>query len=185
MLVWTDPAGYVAAGISNLMLVNDLDVKIIQSSTTNLSYALDPSDPTAAATQTGNFRDNAELNVWTNTSSTGQLSIEVSHKGTLKDSGYLGNTTNQPFALVVTGQVLDPVPQIVDIAQTASNEVTLAWSSDSYHYFKVQYIDEVDALASAWTDATGSIYKTTEPAAVALTMPTNAPNRFYRVVQLP
>jgi hypothetical protein len=65
------------------MLVNDLDVKIIQGGTTNLSYGLDPASPTAAATQTGNFRDNAELNVWTNASSTGPFTIQVSHKGTL------------------------------------------------------------------------------------------------------
>ncbi|MBI1178783.1 S8 family serine peptidase [bacterium] len=185
MLGWTDPAGYVAAGISNLMLVNDLDVKIIQGSTTNYSYALDPSNPTAAATPTGNFRDNVELNVWTNTTTSGQLTVQVSHKGTLKDAGYLGNTTNQDFVLVVTGQILNPVPEIVDIAQTSSNQVTMEWTGNLYHYYKVQYIDEVDALASAWTDATSSIYMTNNPAAVALTLTNNPPNRFYRVVQDP
>ncbi|MBI1178902.1 S8 family serine peptidase [bacterium] len=184
MLGWTDPAGYVNAGSSNLMLVNDLDVKIIQSGSTNLSYALDPGNPTAAATRTGNSVDNVELNVLTNNWS-GQITIQVSHKGTLKDAGYQGNTTNQDFVLVVTGQVLNPVPEIVDIAQTSSNQVTLEWTGNLYHYYKAQYIDEVDALASAWTDATGSIYMTNNPAAVALTLTNNPPNRFYRMVQLP
>jgi hypothetical protein len=184
MLVWADPAGlYGATGSTNLMLVNDLDVEILHGGFTNISYALDPANPSLAATQTGNFRDNAEMNVWTNTGASGQFTIRVKHKGTLKDAAHLGNTTNQPFALAVTGHILQELPQIVDIAQTASNQVTVAFTGTLFQNYKLQSIDEVDAPASAWADATGTMYLTNNPAAVALTMPTNAPNRFYRVIR--
>jgi hypothetical protein len=183
MLVWTDPPGYVSHGPTNSMLVNDLDVEIVHGGVTNLSYALNPANPTAAATATGNFRDNAELNIWPNNNDYAQFTLRVKHKGTLKDAGYLGNTTNQPFALVVMGHILQPVPQIVDIAQTSSNQVTVSWSGAAFNHYKVQYLNEVDAPASAWTDATGWLYTTTNPAATALTMPTNAPQRFYRVLR--
>jgi len=184
-LVWADSESYLANGPTNAMLVNDLDVKIIQSGTTNGAYYLNPFSPPAAAVQGDNVLDNAEQAAWTSTNLTGSITIQISHKGTLKDAWYNGNTTNQPFALVVTGHTIEPVPEIISIAQTSSNQVTLAWNGWPYKYYKVQYIDEVDALASAWSDATGSIQLTTNPAAVALTMPTNVPTRFYRVIRLP
>lgn len=184
MLVWPDPPGsYGITGSTNLMLVNDLDIEILHGGFTNLSYALDPANRTLAATQTGNFRDNAEMNVWTNTAASGLFTIRVKHKGTLVNAASQGVTTNQPFAFAVTGNILQELPQIVDIAQTASNQVTVTFSGVLFQSYKLQSIDEVDAPANAWSDATGTIYMTNNPAAVALTMPTNAPNRFYRVIR--
>jgi len=184
MLVWTDPSAYYSPGPTNLMLVNDLDLKIIRDGVTNGSYYLNPSSPPGSAAKGNNFRDNSELNVWASTNVSGQLTVQISHKGTLLTSNYGGTTTNQPFALVVTGHTLEPVPEIISIAQTSSNQVTLAWSGVLYRQYKVQYIDDVDAPAAAWSDATGAMTMTVNPAAVALTMPTNAPTRFYRVIRL-
>lgn len=183
MLVWTDPAGAFSAGATNLMRVNDLDLEILHSGATNQSFVLTPSNPPLLATRGDNTVDNTELNVWHDDDMTGQFTIRVKHKGTIVNSPVGGATTNQPFALVVSGHIVEPVPHIVSIAQTSGDQVSLAWTGQLFKSYKVQYIDEVDALASAWIDATGSILMQTNPAAVALTMPTNAPERFYRVVR--
>jgi len=191
-LDWSDPAGQFSLLMSNgvpvlsttnRMLVNDLDVRIIHGGNTNTAWVLDPTSPTSNAVRGDNVRDNHELVEWPNDSSSGVFTIQVSHKGTLKDAAYLGNTTNQPYALAVAGHVLERRPEIVDIAQTASNKVTVAWTGVLYSFYKVQYIDTVDALASAWTDATGQVQITNTTAAVELTMSTNTTHRFYRVIR--
>lgn len=109
-MVWTDPEATVFTANGTLLnnrtpkLVNDLDVRLISPSGTRYSpWVLDPATPTAAATRADNIRDNveqvigiAEAGVWT---------IEVTHKGTLRNSG-------QNYSIVLTGASLVGCPQI-------------------------------------------------------------------------
>lgn len=106
-IAWTDPAGTAitansSGGILNNRsprLVNDLDIRVSNGTTTTLPWTLDPANPTAAATRADNIRDNYEQ-VLVNNPVPGQAyTVTVSHKGTLT-----GNTAStQDYALLISG----------------------------------------------------------------------------------
>ncbi len=96
-LVWTDPPGTppaYAVDPTDLMLVNDLDVRLVHTSTmtTHYPYVLDPSNPGNAATTGDNIRDNVEQ-VHVASPPSGDYTVYVSHKGTL--------ASPQTYSLVV------------------------------------------------------------------------------------
>lgn len=103
-ICWTDVAGTpVAASLdpTNLMLVNDLDMRIIapDGTTTSFPWRLDPilpstDNPNAPATQGDNFRDNVEK-IEINNPLAGTYTLKITHKGTLVNDG-------QDFALILT-----------------------------------------------------------------------------------
>lgn len=97
-LVWTDPPGTPAAPSldpPDLMLVNDLDLRIRKGSATYLPWVLNPASPAAAATTGDNFRDNVEQVVVAN-GGAGSYYIDVGHK-----SGLL-NGENQDYSLIIS-----------------------------------------------------------------------------------
>ncbi len=97
-LVWADPAGTpvpLALDAPDLMLVNDLDLRVTKDATTYLPWILDPANPADAATRGDNVRDNVEQ-VVVEAGGTGIYFIEVSHKGAL-DGG-----ADQPYSLIVS-----------------------------------------------------------------------------------
>lgn len=86
-ICWTDPEGKPAAsGTLNdrtPKLVNDLDLRLIQGSTTLFPWKLSPTNPSAAATKADNIVDNVEQ-ITVPDAIPGQVyTIRVSHKGTL------------------------------------------------------------------------------------------------------
>lgn len=84
-LVWADPPATPVAPVldpTDLMLINDLDLRIVRNATTYLPWRLDPANPAEAATRADNFRDNVEQVV---ASGAGDYTITVSHKGVLLD----------------------------------------------------------------------------------------------------
>ncbi len=189
-LTWTDPPGFYS-GIqgqlnpTNRMLVNDLDMVVVNALVaTNYPFTLDPVSPYAPAhSNTNNRLDNVEQ-VFVPTNTTGSivyLTIRITHQGTLVDSGYLGSTTNQPYSLWVEGNLVYPKPLINGITQTGSNTVAVAWYATVGTDYKVQYIDEVDAPASAWTDATGTVTAQYPLTAVEVAYSPSQPKRFYRI----
>jgi PKD repeat protein len=96
-IVWNDVPGTppsVSLDPQDLMLVNDLDLRMSDGTSTQLPWILDPSNPGGGATKGDNFRDNAEQVVFT-TSNASPLSLVVSHKGTLSGG-------SQRFSLVLT-----------------------------------------------------------------------------------
>ncbi|RYY29664.1 MAG: peptidase S8, partial [Sphingobacteriaceae bacterium] len=97
---WTDPAGTPgAAGIVDdpaIKLVNDLDVRVTQSSTVFMPYILNPASPAAAATTGDNIRDNIEQVYIANAVPGKSYTISVNHKGTLSSG-------SQTYSLIVTG----------------------------------------------------------------------------------
>ncbi|HET6564342.1 MAG TPA: S8 family serine peptidase, partial [Xanthomonadales bacterium] len=104
-LVWTDPPGTPPAPATdpaNLMLVNDLDLRIVQGGSTWQPWILDPANPSAAATTGDNFRDNVEQ-VQVSGESAGSYTVQVNHKGGLLDG------TAQAYSLVIGEEPPPPV----------------------------------------------------------------------------
>jgi len=97
-ICWTDPPATPPApslNPSNLMLVNDLDLRIVRNTTTYFPWVLNPASPAAAATTGDNFRDNVEQ-VVIYTPSAGTYTVQISHKGSL-----VGGSQN--FSLILSG----------------------------------------------------------------------------------
>ncbi|MDF2434209.1 MAG: hypothetical protein JWP44_3840 [Mucilaginibacter sp.] len=99
-IAWTDPAASITPdGTINSRtpkLVNDLDVRISDGTTTFKPWILDPSNPSAAAKTGDNILDNVEQ-VYVPGVVSGRLyTITVSHKGTLM-------TGLQDYSLIATG----------------------------------------------------------------------------------
>ncbi|MEM6795625.1 MAG: S8 family serine peptidase [Acidobacteriota bacterium] len=97
-IAWTDPAGTppeAALDPPDLMLVNDLDLRILGPGSTEFQpWILDPANPADAATTGDNFRDNVEQVVIA-APAAGEYTVQVTHKGVL--------VSPQNFSLIVTG----------------------------------------------------------------------------------
>lgn len=104
-LVWTDPAGSpvgTSVDPTNLMLVNDLDLRIFdEDGVEYFPWTLDPASGAGArALQNGdNFRDNVEQ-VLINSPSPKKYTVKITHKNELTFG-------MQPFSLMFSAGVLD------------------------------------------------------------------------------
>ncbi|RKR81688.1 putative secreted protein (Por secretion system target) [Mucilaginibacter gracilis] len=99
-IAWTDPAGTAtAAGTLNSRtpkLVNDLDIRVSDGTTTYKPWVLSPTNPSANATTGDNVVDNVEQVYIANAVPGVSYTITVSHKGTLSSG-------SQAYSLIVTG----------------------------------------------------------------------------------
>jgi len=97
---WTDPPGDTTAigkiNSRSPKLVNDLDIRVSDGSSTWLPWVLDPNKPGAAATTGDNIRDNLEQVYIAGAVPGRAYTITVSHKGTLKSG-------TQDYSIIVTG----------------------------------------------------------------------------------
>ena len=105
-LCWIDPPGTPPAPSLNpttSMLVNDLDLKIIdESSTTYYPWKLNPYSPSSAATRTvENWRDNVEV-VNINNPSAGYYTLRIDCDETISGG-------QQAYALIINGLSTPPV----------------------------------------------------------------------------
>ncbi len=97
-ICWIDPAGTpppISLDPPNLMLVNDLDMRLDRGDTIFYPWILDPSNPSAAATTGDNFRDNVEQ-IYIQSPQKNLYTLKVKHKNTL-------NGGNQVFSLLISG----------------------------------------------------------------------------------
>ena len=97
---WTDPAGTTPAWVldpPNLMLVNDLDLRVDKDGTLYEPWVLDPSDPASPAAKGDNYRDNVEQ-VHVANPEAGIYVVRISHKGSLAGG-------SQDFSVIVSGAV--------------------------------------------------------------------------------
>lgn len=103
-IVWTDPAhSAIPASLDSPTphLVNDLDLRIIQGTSTFYPYSLNKDNPSAAATKTGeNNIDNVEL-VYISNPSAGDYTVQIDHDGTLANP--------QHFSIVMSGGTLSNI----------------------------------------------------------------------------
>lgn len=99
-IAWTDPEGTAVADgtINNRKptLVNDLDIRISDGTTTFKPWVLDPLNPQKPAITGDNIVDNVEQVYIGNTTPGKTYTITVSHKGTLSSG-------SQAFATIITG----------------------------------------------------------------------------------
>ena len=112
-ITWTDPPGTPApSGTINptdLMLVNDLDIRIIdEAGTMYYPWILDPDNPGMPAVRGDNFRDNTEKILIENTEPR-KYTVSISHKNELEGG-------SQDYSLILTASVSDP-----------AGETTLYW----------------------------------------------------------
>lgn len=100
-IVWADPPGTpppVSLDPPDRMLVNDLDLRVTNGSTTYMPWVLNPMNPSAPATTGDNTVDNVEQVVVPNPQA-GVYTITVTHKGVLRPVG------RQAYSMIVTGAV--------------------------------------------------------------------------------
>jgi len=99
-IAWTDPAGSITPdGTINSRtpkLVNDLDIRISDGTTTYRPWVLDPAHPSVLATTGDNIRDNVEQVYIAGATPGKAYTITVSHKGTLSSG-------SQAYSIIATG----------------------------------------------------------------------------------
>jgi hypothetical protein len=123
-LVWSDPPGTpVAPSLDppDLMLVNDLDLRVRRGPTTWLPWVLNPASPANAATTGDNVRDNVEQ-VVADAAATGSYFVEVSHKGTLLDSD------PQDYSLIISVGPAPSTDSTLLIDENFSGGLPSGWS---------------------------------------------------------
>lgn len=152
-VVWTDPPGPMltpSVDPTNLVLINDLDLRLISpTGTTNMPWVLNPSTPTNAATTGDNFRDNVEQ-VYIAAPTNGVYTVQVTHKGALSNGW-------QDVSILLSGNLpmekaeLELVRFHRDLAPTN----TLEWPSVVGQFYRLQ--SSTNLMEDAWTDITGDI----------------------------
>lgn len=103
-IAWTDPAGTPVAPAldpTDLMLVNDLDMRIVDEAGNEvMPWILDPAIPGKAASNGDNFRDNVEKIEFANPQPR-RYFLRITHKGSLVNN-------RQDFSLVLRYTSEDP-----------------------------------------------------------------------------
>ncbi len=135
---------------TNLVLINDLDLRLIgPSGTTNFPWVLNPASPSSAATTGDNFRDNVEQ-VLIASPVDGMYSVKVNHKGALSNGW-------QDVSILISGNLPLEKPElaIVDVNRLLAPTNTLEWPSVVGQFYRVQ--STTSLIDGAWTDLTGDI----------------------------
>ena len=126
-IAWTDPPGAEqpwSLDSTNLVLVNDLDLRVISpdGTLTNFPWVLDPQNPATVATNADNLCDNVEQ-VLINDPTNGWYTIRVSHKGTISNDV-------QDVSIIVTGNTPTNAPDFyfTDVGIVGTNDlVQVEW----------------------------------------------------------
>ncbi|MDA3943785.1 MAG: S8 family serine peptidase [Bacteroidetes bacterium] len=117
-IIWNDvPGTPVAAALdpTDLMLVNDLDLRLTAPNGTVLSpYILDPANPATAATTGDNFRDNVEVIYIAAPVANGIYDLQITHKSNLSGG-------SQDYTLIVTGNEDFDYTYLFNASDNASN----------------------------------------------------------------
>lgn len=139
-LCWNDPAGNPPSpqlDPSTKMLVNDLDLRIYKNKQNKVykPYVMDPANPGSQATTGDNSRDNVEQ-VFVKNPQTGIYTVEVTHKGTLK------NRQAQDFSLIISGEDDGCKPPVdLSVDKVYQTKAKLSWSS---------FISQCNATVKNW-----------------------------------
>jgi hypothetical protein len=154
-IAWTDPPGTSPAPAvdpPDLMLVNDLDMRLERiGGSTYSPYVLNPASPAAAATTGDNFRDNAEQIVVASAPA-GDYRVRITHKGSL--------ASPQAYSIASTHDLATgappPVP-VVFASDTSYSHVYVEWGAaagaDSYEVKRDDAVlARVGASVLSWRD---------------------------------
>ncbi len=118
-IVWTDVAGTPTSNSldpTTAMLVNDLDLRLTNGSSTHYPWSLTASSPSSAATQSGeNNRDNVEVVYIANPTADATYTITVDHDGSISGG-------NQDFSIIISGiKTASTQPPVASFTQSATN----------------------------------------------------------------
>ncbi len=146
---WTDPAGTVVnTGINNLatpVLVNDLDIRVTQNSSTYTPYKLTGVNSNTQADNNVDPYERVDIS-----GASGSYTITVTHKGSLQGG-------SQAFSLVVTGLSSVPCNPTTPTSLTSSNiaatTATLSWDAIPSASYEVRYRE---TGTSTWTTESAS-----------------------------
>ncbi|MDA3831907.1 MAG: hypothetical protein PF495_00765, partial [Spirochaetales bacterium] len=163
-----------------LMLVNDLDLRIIDSSETTYSpWVLNPASPATAATTGDNYRDNTEQVVVSNPTAQGTYTVRITHKNNLVDDE--GNISDQAVSIILSGIVPESREgsRIEEFVADDTSEL-IGWPSVVGQNYIVQSTTD---LTEIWSDVsleisaskTNTVWEESAPAATA--------TRFYRLIE--
>ncbi|MFA6249529.1 MAG: S8 family serine peptidase [Mucilaginibacter sp.] len=130
---WTDPEGTPTAGTTindrTPKLVNDLDVRLSDGSTSFTPWVLTPDNPSAPATNGDNIRDNIEQVYIANAVPGKKYTVTISHKGALQSG-------SQAYSVIVTGAGGNPYCASVP-ASTADSKIN-SFSLSNINYTSPQ-----------------------------------------------
>jgi hypothetical protein len=125
-LGWADPPGSPPAPTldpPDLMLVNDLDLRISRGANSWMPWVLDPASPAAAASKGDNVRDNVEQ-VIISGADTCNYSVTVQHKDTLLDSAA------QDYSLIISVETPPAIGTLL-IDEDFSDGMPAGWSVET------------------------------------------------------
>ncbi|MDD4734846.1 MAG: S8 family serine peptidase [Kiritimatiellae bacterium] len=183
-IAWTDPAGPAQPeqlDPTNLVLVNDFDVRVIgPGGTTNFPYILDPSNPANAATKGDNCRDNVEQVVITNPVASADYIVRVTHKRHLVDD--TGSNSVQALSIIFSGILEESRTdsKITDFIADASSEI-VGWPSVVGQNYQVQ--TTTNLLLQAWTNTSAEISATKTNTTWDSGSAPSEEIRFYRLIE--
>ncbi len=162
---WTDRPGTANTGTANLttpVLVNDLDVRVSQGTTTYSPYRLTGVNSNATGDNDVDPYERVDI-----AGAGGTYTITVTHKGSLTGG-------SQNYSLIVTGLTGIPVvcnatvPAGLGASNIAATSATLAWNVVPGAAYDLRYRESgtttwttVNDLAGASTDLTGLTHSTT------------------------
>ena len=181
---WTDPAGTPpAVGLDpvDLMLVNDLDLRVVDSfGVTNFPWILNPSSPASSATTGDNFRDNTEQMVISNPTAQEVYTVSITHKGNLVDD--TGTISEQAVSIVLSGIIPESRSEtkIKEFIASSASEL-LGWPSIVGQNYKVQATTNL--IDAVWLDSSAEISATKTNTVWEETAPSPANARFYRLIE--
>jgi hypothetical protein len=194
-LVWTDPIGIFNPKDNVLLtngvwlarqraLVNDLDLRVIGNGQTNSPWTLNPTLYQRAAVAGDDSLNNVEV-VEVDNPSAGVYIARVSHKSVLV--GGSTDTPYQSYALVISGNVDNPVPPLYIsqsmLLSTATNKsLAIKWPSVPGAVYQVLY--RTNLADTVWNLASDPLTAVQTNTAVVLPTRGNETARFFRLARL-
>ena len=179
-ITWTDPPGAahpVALDPTNLVLVNDLDLRVIgPTGTTNYPWILDPTNPSAAALTGDNYRDNVEQ-VAIFQPSNDWYTVKITHKGTLAGGV-------QDVSIIIGGNQPTNAPElaIAEYYRTTNATHWIEWQGVVGSLYRIEAIgDMMDT--NDWGAVADDIYATKDDFSWEDSNPESITN-FYRVREI-
>ncbi len=133
---WTDPAGTANTGAANLstpVLVNDLDIRVSQASSTFTPYLLTNVNANTTGDNVVDPFERVDVG-----SASGSYTITVTHKGSLSGG-------SQDYTLIVTGVTGTPpvcsadTPTGLSPSNVGTSTATLSWNSVPLATYDIRY----------------------------------------------
>ncbi|GAA4827636.1 GEVED domain-containing protein [Algivirga pacifica] len=163
---WTDPAGTANTGTTNLstpVLVNDLDIRVTQNTSSFLPYRLTGVNSNTKADNNVDPYEKVDI-----ANASGSYTVTVTHKGSLQGG-------SQNFSLIISGiagqaqQCIATTPTSLTIDQVTDNSAVASWSAVSGASYDLRY------------RVTGGTWSTVAVAGTSYTLSSLAANTTYEV----